>query len=342
MALPELQTGGVDLTNTLMKINSMKHMDLQNQNIQSQMETRELSKVTQNALRKAIQMKDEEEIANKKLDREKKTADLMREGLAWTLPQVETTGSAAPYDSYRQHMVQHDANLAKLIPDSNIFYDEKPDINADGGKTQIFNKDRFKTWATGSMAKAADVSKAGLKALKDKYTPTTVYLKNGDTVMHMLDKHSKEPFKPAEIYGAGATVEKPSYESDKGTWSEPYKGPDGTLLKKNLKTNEVKAVIGRKPEKTESKAKITGNVGINPETNSEEYLMTDGSFSGTKPGAKPASKKAKGGLARLEDKNDKKVDDAQERKWAAEALAKNPEKADKIKANFKTRTGKDY
>jgi hypothetical protein len=47
---------------------------------------------------------------------------------------------------------------------------------------------------------------------------------------------------------------------------------------------ELKATVPRKPEKGE---KLTGNVGINPKTGKEEYLMTDGSFSGTAPGSKP-------------------------------------------------------
>ena len=50
-------------------------------------------------------------------------------------------------------------------------------------------------------------------------------------------------------------------------------------------------VIKQLPEKAEKPARITGNVGINPETGGEEYINTDGTFSGIKPGAKPSSKK---------------------------------------------------
>jgi hypothetical protein len=58
--LPQLDTGGIDVTNTLGKIASMRHMALQNQNLQSQMEAREEqlpsmieARESENALRQA-------------------------------------------------------------------------------------------------------------------------------------------------------------------------------------------------------------------------------------------------------------------------------------------------
>jgi hypothetical protein len=333
----------------------MKHMALQNENMQNLMEYRDaglISKDVQNQLRQAAIAKDAAQLDKYKIETEKKTADHMREGLAWAIPQVETTDSAAPYEKYREHMLQISPKLEKVIPSSSLFYDEKPDLNAEGGKTQVFNKDRFKSWANNSMMTAANIASVGVDALKDKYQPTTVYLPDGSTVVHMLDKHSKDPFKPEDIYGKGATVEKPSYENEKDSWDEPYKGPGGTLLQKNKKTGKVVAAVGRAPESAATKedAKkphLTGNVGINPATNKEEYLMSDGSFSGTAPGAKPKSA-GKGGLAGLEasldgdKKGDKKIDLEQEKKYVAEAIAKNPSKADAYKAKFKSRTGKEY
>jgi hypothetical protein len=58
-----------------------------------------------------------------------------------------------------------------------------------------------------------------------------------------------------------------------------YAGTGGTIF--DTGTGKV---VREKPEKGE---KLTGNVGINPKTGKEEYLMTDGSFSGTAPGSKP-------------------------------------------------------
>lgn len=57
------------------------------------------------------------------------------------------------------------------------------------------------------------------------------------------------------------------------------------------KTRITAAGISANKPKSGDKVKITGNVAINPETNKEEYLMTDGSFSGKTPGAKPGTKK---------------------------------------------------
>lgn len=57
---------------------------------------------------------------------------------------------------------------------------------------------------------------------------------------------------PAEDVGTTAALPGPRFapKADKDTWSEPYAGPDGSMLQRNLVTGQVHPVIGREPKGT--------------------------------------------------------------------------------------------
>ena len=73
------------------------------------------------------------------------------------------------------------------------------------------------------------------------------------------------------------------------------KWEEGGYGKKELINEKGEIIATRnvpvKPEKKEKSPKITGNVGINPATGKEEYINTNGSFSGIQPGVKPKAEK---------------------------------------------------
>ena len=111
-------------------------------------------------------------------------------------------------------------------------------------------------------------------------------------------------FEPEEILNMYAT-EMPEDVKDVMTMRHQLKSDDlNDLYKKSLidyhdTLGEAAKTRANKTGEGTGKVKVTGNVGINPKTGKEEYLMTDGSFSGVVPGAKPKAAKT-GGLASLE------------------------------------------
>ena len=78
-------------------------------------------------------------------------------------------------------------------------------------------------------------------------------------------------------------------KTEKETFGTEQPGPRGTTRQVSSR-GRISTIT--KPEKAERGPKITPNVAVNPATNKNEYLMTDGSFSGQVAGVKPRAEKA--------------------------------------------------
>jgi hypothetical protein len=136
--LPQLDTGGVDITNTIAKIAAMKHMALQNENLQSEIANREATapsliaeRESQNALR-TIQTKSAQQknVADKIQDAVKATA--------WVKDHPD------PEKAYATVQAQYTKEGIEM-PTADAFYSTDKEGNSK------FDVDKFSTFADGGI-----------------------------------------------------------------------------------------------------------------------------------------------------------------------------------------------
>jgi hypothetical protein len=120
MPLPTLNTGGIDVTNTLAKISAMRHADLQNQNIQSEMSIRAAQspsliaeRESQNALRLVQEKEGQQKIAAEKLK------DIVK-AVAWI------KGHPNPEEAYKVAQARY-AREDIVLPTVDTFYTTQKD-----------------------------------------------------------------------------------------------------------------------------------------------------------------------------------------------------------------------
>jgi hypothetical protein len=259
MPLPQLNTGGLDISNTLLKIKQMENID-ENQNLRNAL--LDAKKPDPETVRLQNELK-QEEIKVKRLESLTKLNDLAREGLNWVQANVEQ-GDPSAYSAYRKHMVEGMGLPQEGFPEDDTFYDSKPDASNPEGVTKVFNKDRFNKWAFRSLATSSEMVKNRFQVEGEN---KTIYGPGGKSMTVFVKKG--EMFNPEEI-GLGWSLEKPGEpkaptvlthqegdqnvsrqwdpatqtmkeigrgpkwnEKEKDRWSKPYAGPDGAMLQRN-------------------------------------------------------------------------------------------------------------
>lgn len=210
-SVPELNTKGVDVTNTLLAIKQGKD---------------------QAKYRNAILDMQRE---NQQKEQMKNLFSHAREGLAWVEANV-SQGNPQAYANYREHMVKNMGMPEEALPSFEAFVDNSTDQA--GQPTQTFNQERFTKWANRAMMQADDVVKSNFGSTKD-YTQKIAYGPGGKTMMISVKKD--ENFDPEQEIGPGwslATPDKPKhqegdirgYEAGTDKVTEEYRG--GKWVKK--------------------------------------------------------------------------------------------------------------
>ena len=125
----------------------------------------------------------------------------------------------------------------------------------------------------------------GLLQTQPTYTPEQIQALKVEEIKKSLDLQRLNPKAWESLAKRYGLETKPTRK-----WEE------GGYGKKELINEKGEIIATRnvpvKPEKKEKSPKITGNVGINPATGKEEYINTNGSFSGIQPGVKPKAEKS--------------------------------------------------
>jgi len=242
MVLPRLNTEGIDITNTLLNIDRGKTAKLQRE-IMAQ----------QNAL---LKTKNRVELYNH-----------AREGLNWTIAAVDA-GDESAYNNYKEHMINMGIP-SEALPDSSIFYDEKDDISAEGRtkRTPIFNKERYKEWATRAMMVTADL----MDGKGDQYTTKTLY--GPDNKTRLINIKKGEDYTPEKDW----SFTKPETE-EKVSVKDTFKNPAGDTV---TLMSDGKYMVGKR-EASEAELKgikkigtETSETGKTDKTKSNRKRLTD-------------------------------------------------------------------
>ena len=189
-ALPELNTNGIDISNTLLKLKQAKdEREYKNALLQEREEA--------NALK-------EQDLKVKQIEAQTKLFTHAREGLNWVVANVEN-GDPTAYDKFREHMTKNMGIPEDSFPAPDTFYDEKEDVSAPGGKTKVFNKERFMKWSSRTMMTADQL-------MKNNYDHTAfdqkvAYGPGGKTMSVAIKKG--EIYDPEEQIGVGWTFNAP-------------------------------------------------------------------------------------------------------------------------------------
>jgi len=206
MPVPELNTQGIDIGNTLLKIEQMKrgvvqdeHYELQNALLKRKLSPESLA--NENALA-VLQRKKEQIEADKEL------LAHAAGGLPWVKANIEN-GNINAYTDYRNHMVNDMGMNERLIPNPETFFDSAPDPTVEGGVSQTFNKNRFNDWSNRAAMTAKDIVANGFDPEGKRYEMKILYGPGDKTMMLPIKKGEK--YTPE----AGWTLEKPQYESEK-------------------------------------------------------------------------------------------------------------------------------
>jgi hypothetical protein len=238
MEIPALNTQGIEIGNTLLKIKQLQELDQsRDRNALLAEKNNPLVVDTQNAYKKA-------ETQGKVIDNQKALFEHAKQGLEWVQANVEI-GNDPAYANYYEHMTKNMKMPLGSLPAPDAFYDTLTDEQTPGGKIKRFNKDRFGKWASRAATTSKDIEdsnfkNAGLYEQKTFYGPENktmvIPVKKGeiyDPEKELGKGWSAAELKPPKEEGAPTTrtiqrgEQKVSQEWDKKTktWIDVAEGP---------------------------------------------------------------------------------------------------------------------
>lgn len=209
MPLPQLDTGGIDITNTLRSISQEKTSRLNREtrrkqnallDIQLSPEAQTRKTGTENAILKGRQLDNR----NQQIQNRNNILSLAREGLADSMAKAEA-GDEAAYPAYRDYMIGEWGLTEDDLISPDFFYDEKPDLKGAGGVTKIFNKERFMKWGKDNLKTADDI----IAGKEGNYKQVKIYDPDGRSRFFSID--TTAPVVDAETVSGvkGSSFDKP-------------------------------------------------------------------------------------------------------------------------------------
>lgn len=264
MPLPQLETRGIDITNTLARIDAMKTSKLQREGLVQQNAMRALQLTPEAQERSAESARLDSETKNMVLQNERmKSQQLkyqtMREGIKNSVDQIIAGDNGAAYTKNREYIIKEIGLPEHFLPSIDFFTDDKVDIRKPGldQKVRRFNKERFVTWANKAMLTIAEISTANTKKKKDfKLSP--IFNAKGEKSFVVVDQTKATK---AEDFGSGMSFTEPDVP-DKPKVKTTYQTRTGEIITQ-MTDNKFYASSGK--EVKGSKVKNLSIVGTRAE-----------------------------------------------------------------------------